>query len=220
MRVEYADELLSLLQPDSARIETAGFLCGSRDASAIRLVSTSQKGPPADVVGFYILRKRGEVFLTEANTALFGRSDVAVGLVIAGRKAGFFVRGFDGSLQAVSSFEEFSVPHTGSSGSGSTLGNKWAQSKSAMTAALLLAAALPLTALVRLPPRGSASRPGLRIREHGDQLLISWKSGRAGVLEISDGGHRTAARILPQQSAATYVRRYGDVEVTLILLDR
>jgi hypothetical protein len=89
-----------------------------------------------------------------------------------------------------------------------------------MTAALPLAAALPLTALVRLPPRGSAGRAGLRIREYGDQLLISWKSGRAGVLEISDGGHRTAARILPQQSATTYVRRYGDVEVRLILLDR
>jgi hypothetical protein len=51
-------------------------------------------------------------------------------------------------------------------------------------------------------------------------LLISWKSGRAGVLEISDGGYVTAARILPQQSATTYVRRYGDVEVRLILLDR
>ena len=52
MRVEYADELLIRLHPDSARIETAGFLCGSRDASAVRLVSTSQKGAPADVVAF------------------------------------------------------------------------------------------------------------------------------------------------------------------------
>jgi hypothetical protein len=81
------------------------------------------------VVAFYILRKQGEVFLTEANTALFGWSNVAAGLVIAGRKAGFFVRGFDGSLQAVSSFEESSVPRAGSSGSGSVLRNKWAQSK-------------------------------------------------------------------------------------------
>jgi hypothetical protein len=55
VRVEYADELLTRLQSDSARIETDGFLFGSRDASAIRLVSTSQRGPPADVVGFYIL---------------------------------------------------------------------------------------------------------------------------------------------------------------------
>jgi hypothetical protein len=133
--------------------------------------------------------------------------------VIAGRKAGLFVRGFDGFLQAVSSFEEFSVLRAGSSGSGSILRNKWA-----MTTALLAAAVLSLTALVHLPPRGAASRAGLSIREHGDQLLISWKSGRAGVLEISDAGRRTTARILPRQSATTYVRRYGDVEVTLILL--
>lgn len=205
---------MTQLQPDPARIETSGLLYGSRDASVVRLATTTETAGASDVVGFYILRKRGEVFLTEANTALLEHNHAAVGLVIAGGKAGFFVRGLDGSLQTVSSFEEFSVSHA-ATGDASFLPNKWA-----LTAALLVVALLPLIALAWLQPPGRAARAGLTIREYGNQLLISWKSGRAGLLEISDGGHRISARVLPQQSATTYVRRYGDVEVTLILLDR
>jgi len=213
LRVEYPEELLSHLQPDPARIETVGLLYGSRSASAVRLTATSPTAEAGDVVGIYVLRTHGEVFLSEANTALFEQSHAAVGLVVAGNKAGFFVRAIDGSLQSVRSFEEFYVPRAGPR-CGSTLRNQWA-----LTAALLLAALLPLIAVVWFQPAGSPRRAGLSIRQDGDQLLISWRSGRAGLLEISDGGHRTSARILPQQSAATYMRRYGDVKVTLILLN-
>jgi len=61
-------------------------------------------------IGIYVLRVRGEVFLTERNLELFERTGALIALVVAGGRAGFFVRDFEGALQSIRSYEEFDVP--------------------------------------------------------------------------------------------------------------
>ena len=59
--------------------------------------------------GHFICRARGEVFLTDDDLANLERHHGVLALVIAGGRAGFFVREPDGSVQAIRSHEEFRV---------------------------------------------------------------------------------------------------------------
>jgi len=105
--VEYPDDLMSGWKADDARIETTGLLNGLREGSTVRLHSLQSGHDP---IGIYVIRLRGEVFLTERNLQLFESTGALIALVIAGRRAGFFVRDLDGALQAIRSYEEFDVP--------------------------------------------------------------------------------------------------------------
>ena len=60
-------------------------------------------------MGVFFSRIRGEVFLTETDLAFFNEHQSEVALVVAGDRAGFFVREADGSIQTVRSHEEFSI---------------------------------------------------------------------------------------------------------------
>jgi hypothetical protein len=141
LRIEFPDDLLTRLEPDPVRIETTGLLYGIRQGTSVYLMFRGgDTAQPGEVVGIYVLRKRGEVFLTEANVALFERSDVPVALVIAEAKAGFFVRGRDGALQSIRSFEEISISHPRRSGIGSAVRNKWRLAAALFSLAVLTAA--------------------------------------------------------------------------------
>ncbi|HEY7338850.1 MAG TPA: hypothetical protein VH639_28435 [Bryobacteraceae bacterium] len=143
LRIEFPDDLLTRLEPDPARMETTGLLYGSRQGTNVYLTLPGRDtDQPGEVVGIYVLRKRGEVFLTEANVALFERIDVPVALVIAGAKGGFFVRDRDGALQSVRSLEEIPISRPRPGGIGSAVRNKWK----------LAAAFFPLAALLDAAP--------------------------------------------------------------------
>jgi len=58
-------------------------------------------------IGIFVRRAEGEVFLTEADLERFEGQRAAVALVVAGNRAGFFVRQADGSIQTIRSHEEF-----------------------------------------------------------------------------------------------------------------
>jgi hypothetical protein len=201
LSIEYSDELLRALELDDARIETTGILYGSYQAGVARLLPLQ---PDASPIGIYVVRARGEVFLSESNLDLFHRRRALIALVIAGAKAGFFVHGFDGSLQSVRSFEEFRVPQL-----------QRRRSSAVSAVGLFCLASLPIAAFAYLHPMHSS---GLSVREDGDRVRISWNAGRAGVLRISDGGKQTAIPFSPNQSSADYIRQgRGDVKVVLTL---
>lgn len=201
-RIDFPEELPRRLHPG-----TEGVLYGHIDGSTIRIVSSEAGGDP---VGIYISRARGEAFLTDSDIARFEESGLAAALVVAGEKAGFFVRSSDGSLQSIRSFDEFSVPRARSRGVRIVAGHK-----GIFAAALLLLTVLPLAGIVYL--RHPVHSAGLTVRQQGDQLLISWRPGRPGLLEISDSGQITSFQFPANQSAATYIRRGGDVRVKLTL---
>jgi hypothetical protein len=217
-RIDFPEDLPRRLHPG-----TAGLLYGHTDGSVIQIVSSnagqigsSQAGqiapppPEGDPVGIYISRRRGEIFLTDADIARFEKSGATAALVVAGQKAGFFVRSSDGSLQSIRSFEEFSVPHARSSRVRIV-----ARYKGTFAGALLLLTILLVAGIAYL---GRAVPPtGLTLREDGDQLLISWRPGRPGLLEISDSGQITSVRFPADRCVATYIRRGGDVRVKLTL---
>jgi hypothetical protein len=206
--VEFSSELLVELRTGEEAIETTGDLFGLRKDSEISVLAIRPE--PADApekVGIFVSRARGEVFLTESNLGFFQKENAVVALVVAGERAGFFVRELDGSIQSVRSHEEFPVPRQVPAGSSHW---KWAwPAAGGMVALALLLPVFPRS------PRLSA----LRASEDRGQLHIEWKPGQDAVLEIVDGGERIAIHVSPDQPSATYVRRTAVVEISLIALD-
>src|SRR5579862_1122551 len=110
LRIEFAAGLLDELKPDQAAVEITGVLYGEQHGRYVRVESSIADSDQAvKPVGIYVARPRGEVFLTESNLELFEQHGVPVALVIAGAKAGFFVRAADGAFESVRSYEEFAV---------------------------------------------------------------------------------------------------------------
>jgi hypothetical protein len=211
-RIDFPEDL-----PRRLHQGTAGLLYGDIEGWTIQIKSSDagQIAPPPSEgapVGIYISRRRGEVFLTGSDIARFEESGAAAALVVAGEKAGFFVRSSDGSLQSIRSFEEFPVPHVRSRGVRIVAGYK-----GIFAAALLLLTILPVAGIAYL--RRPAPPAGLTVRENGDQLLISWQPGRPALLEISDNGQITSFRFPADRCAATYIRRGADVRVKLTLMN-
>ncbi|MBV8847898.1 MAG: hypothetical protein JO307_34220 [Bryobacterales bacterium] len=200
LRIEYTGDFWKQFQRDPARIETFGLLYGRAENNTVRLAN--KESGEQHPIGIYFLRSRGEVFLTESNINLFESYGASVALVISGAKAGFFVRDFNGSLQSVRSYQEVQVPR---------LGRK--RGKAGLAAGIVFIAAAPLAALAYF--QGSVNT-GLSVREQGNVLNISWKSGRSGELKISEGAIQTVIAVLPDQSGVNYIRSgEGDVNVVL-----
>ena len=110
LRIEFAAGLLPELTPDPASVETTGLLYGAWHGREVRVESSiADSDHAAKPVGIYVARPRGEVFLTESNLELFEKHGAPVALVIAGARAGFFVRAADGAFESVRSYEEFAV---------------------------------------------------------------------------------------------------------------
>src|SRR5580700_6891925 len=84
--VEYSLEMLR-------NIRGSGVLFGARQRNRVR-IAAAEAEEGLDPVGVFVVRSRGEVFLTEADLERFEDFQVsgAVALVVAGGKAGFFVR--------------------------------------------------------------------------------------------------------------------------------
>jgi hypothetical protein len=219
LRVEFPVKLIQGL----GVAETSGILYGSRHGRVIRILARAlEQGNEEQVkVGVFVSRIRGEVFLTETDLASFRQHRREVALVVAGDRAGFFVREADGSIQTVRSHEEFEVVPQCSGAPNELLPAPKRTRAFAWTAApaWLALAALPIAALAVFPQRAAWGPSALQVRETGGQLRISWKPGRNAVLAIDDGGRRFAIPVYANQSNVTYVPWGPQVEVSLVTVD-
>jgi hypothetical protein len=233
--VEFVPELLRELRAETAGGPQRGFLYGLRIANEVRVLAARLRPDPADarlaglgMVGIYVWRARGEVFLTDADIEFMDREQAALALVVAGPRAGFFAREADGTLQAVRSHEEFAVleavvqtdfaapcppepvrlvrhpalapPHPA----------RWM--------VILLGLVGPAAALAYFRPLLPNPPLEMNVREVAGQLVIAWNPravGRGGRLEIEEKGARRTIELARGSAGATYAIGGGDVEIRL-----
>jgi hypothetical protein len=196
-RIEYAPALLRELRIANSGVDAFGILYGIRDGQTIRLVSTRGRAG-LDPLGIFAARVRGQVFLTEEDMGRFEKAQAYVALVISGETGGFFVRDSAGSIEAVRSYEEFSI-HSPVK----VVKRRWS-----WTWCLAL---FPLLCFI---PRHPPPPLALTLREDSGQLRISWSVPSKATLSILDGGQRTAIAI-SGLSSVTYSRRSEDVTVEI-----
>jgi hypothetical protein len=197
--IEYSPALLREVRISSGGVDAFGVLYGVRRGNTIRLVATRGRAG-LEPLGVFASRVRGEVFLTEEDMERFEKAEASVAMVISGEIGGFFVRDAEGSIEAVRSYEEFSIH-------GQPVVTKVVRKQIRWQWALALLA-LPL-----LLYRPHHQQLALTLRETGGQVTILWNIPTTETLTILDGGERTYVPILPGQSTATYARRTGDVTV-------
>ena len=215
LSVEFPVELLR----EQGWTESTGVMYGSRQGKEVRIQAL---GAPADEeqekVGVFVSRLRGEVFLTESDLVFLNQQKAGLALVVAGRRAGFFVREPDGSIQTVRSHEEFSIseqkPPTPAPPSVAV-----PPRRKRVPARVLALAMLPLAAIAVWPQRSQDSPQNLEIHASGRQLRISWKAGNCAVLAIRDGRGRVAIPVYADQSSATFAPEGDVVEVSLMRVD-
>ncbi len=232
VKIEFPPDIIHDIRAQSVSDHDRGYLFGYREACEVRIstaIRTPQAGDPRTAgtvpVGVYIVRARGEVFLTDADLEQVDRVPDGIALVIAGGRAGFFARAADGTMQTVRSHEEFLVA------SASTQAEPLARPAAAPppflpppnlwewalgTAGLLGA---PIAALALLQPMMRKPPIELALRETGGQLVIQWDPGATalpgGLLEITEAEGRTVLPVAPGSGSATYSARSGDVEIRL-----
>jgi hypothetical protein len=245
LRIEFPPELLHDVRLESAQPErrlplrwiprfnrvvnqSSGLLFGVRHDDEVRVLA-ARASDGLSPVGTFVCRARGEVFLTDDDLASFESQHGVLALVIAGGRAGFFVREPDGSVQAIRSHEEFRVADAASRSSAETNAaaelpapaphGSWQSGlvwkRVAACAALL---AVPAGAFAYLRPRLPHLPIALAIREEAGQLVIGWNAGalaEGSRLEIQDGSERTILMLPANASSATYGPQGDDVAVRL-----
>jgi hypothetical protein len=244
--VEFPDRLLREVRLESSNRAGTGTLYGRPGEVEVRVLAArcdpDEQDPRLsglEPVGIFAWRPHGAVFLTEEEVQEFEQHHAKVALVIAGERAGFFVREADGSIQAVASHEEFAVAEvrrkknakTPARSEEHTLAAKahvedlppqrkpraW-QWAAALAGCALLAA--PITGLAHWERRQPA--PGLTVSEREGQLLIHWNTravAHGAYLEIADGDQRTVLPVSPGETGLTYQVQSGDVDVRLSVRD-
>ena len=235
LRIEFRAELLddvrrgcvrpSLFRPEIN--QSSGLLFGVRQLDEVRILSQrsdEHDGP----LGIFVCRTRGEVFLTDDDLANFERHQAVLALVVAGGRAGFFVREPDGSIQAIRSHEEFPVPALAASSPIARRAKPRPQIEQPAPAPGIWPAwkrVAACAAVLAVPAGGFAYlRPLMRLpialalREESGQLVIGWNASAlvdGSRLEIRDGSERTLVMLPAHMSSATYGPQGGDVEVRL-----
>lgn len=208
IQVEFPDTLLTNL----GRAEASGFLYGVRRGTQARITGLHKPaGEGQEKVGLFFSRIRGEVFLTETNLEQLNRQKKDLAVVVVGRRAGFFVREADGSIQSVGSHEEFSTSRARSLAS--TRQTRPLVRRRWLTAGLA-GLALPLAALT-VSPRREAPKT-LEVHDIGGQLRVSWSPPQEALLIIQDGTRRVSVPVSVEQSTVTYVPREHEIEVNLL----
>jgi hypothetical protein len=251
LRIEFPPELLHDVRLEGAQAErrlplrwiprfnrvvnqSSGLLFGVRHEDEVRVLEARGNRSVVDLdglspVGIFVCRARGEVFLTDDDLAKFESHQGVLALVVAGGRAGFFVREPDGSVQAIRSHEEFRVADAASRPSTrikavselpAPAPRGWWQvrlawKRVAASAALL---AVPAGAFAYLRPLLPYLPIALAIREEAGQLVIGWNAGalsEGSRLEIQDGSERTILMLPANASSATYGPQGDDVAVRL-----
>jgi hypothetical protein len=210
LRIEYSASLPREIGPKSTNGETSGVLFGLKQSGGVRVVST-RRSAGLEAVGAFFARPRGEVFLTEDNLRQFERLPSGVALVIAGNRAGFFVRDAAGSIQTIQSYEEFAVTIPSAKRKNASRPPAWAM----VVVACLALLAIPLMASPYLFRAGV----GLVLHEDRGQIILRWNPAVAqdGSIEIIDGAEHATIALSPQLASVTYMPRTNDVEVVLTI---
>jgi hypothetical protein len=214
--------------------QSSGLLFGVRHDDEVRVLTAradQSDSTPGGLspVGTFVCRERGEVFLTDDDLANFESHQGVLALVVAGGRAGFFVREPDGSVQAIRSHEEFKVADAASRPSVETNAaaelptparREWWQVRLAWKRVAACGAflAVPAGAFAYLRPLLPHMPIALAIREEAGQLVIGWNAGslaEGSRLEIQDGSERTILMLPANASSATYGPQGDDVAVRL-----
>jgi len=208
--------------------QSSGVLFGVQHGSEVRLLAAGSGGEDKGGLarlGTFVCRERGEVFLTEDDLASFEEHGGIVALVVAGGRAGFFVREADGAVQAIRSHEEFPVAEAAATPisceraavalplPAPRAGPVW---KRALAGAGLLA--IPAAAFSYFQPLLPRQPIALSLREEGGQLVIAWNPkavSEVSRLEIQDGGDRTVLMLEPNTAGVAYQLQTGEAEVRL-----
>jgi hypothetical protein len=233
VRIEFPPALLREIRNETTQDHDRGYLFGIRRGDDVQVLAARRAPQSADPglsgmepLGLYISRFRGEVFLTDSDLEQFERLNAEVALVVAGSRAGFFVRELDGTVQAIRSHEEFwiadvsAVPKSLTRAPGPSPSGphpwippmrpwKWA-------AAMLALLAGPVAGLGYLGPLLPQAPLHLTLRETNGQLVVEWDRQTAqagGWLEIADRSGRSVLAVPPGSTSTTYVHHNGDVEV-------
>jgi hypothetical protein len=230
LQVEFPAELLLELGWANA----SGILYGSRHGPKIRIAAVETPwDEEREKIGVFFSRIRGEVFLTETDLEFLNEEQAELALVVAGKRAGFFVREVNGSIQTVRSHEEFclaTVQHDRPIASAPAARRNLLESKMLKTrmlkkgwawapAGLVMLAGLPMLAVFPRSNRHSAPVSALEVRETDGELRISWKPGHSAVLVIEDSGRRLTTPVYADQSNVTYAPQGTQVEVSLLTTD-
>jgi hypothetical protein len=224
LKIEFPSGLLREIRAEVESDHERGTLFGSHqaDGNEIRALTARRnheapKVAGMELVGVYICRTRGEVFLTDDDLLYMEQFGARMALVMAGNRAGFFVRDGEGSIQAVRSYEEFLVADAAPQSE--RLSRAPSQppharhpdlpAASFLKSILILAAvlALPAGAVAYLRPRMIEQPVALKLKTQGEQLIATWdpsETVRGGRLEITDAGVRTMMNVAPGASSAVY----------------
>jgi hypothetical protein len=205
--------------------QSSGLLFGVRNEDDVRVL-TARASDGLSPLGTFVCRERGEVFLTDDDLADFEKQNGILALVIAGGRAGFFVRETDGSVQAIRSHEEFKVSDASSQPVSEEADREallpvpeprsWRAWKRIGACSVVLA--IPAGAFAYLRPLLPSLPLALAIREEAGQLVIGWNAralAEGSRLEIQDGSERTILMLPADASSATYGPQGDDVEVRL-----
>jgi hypothetical protein len=218
LRIEFSPELLQ-----EVRRTTTGMLYGSRHGDEVRVMSTVSDAN-FEILGTFANRVRGDVFMTESDLLHFDHANAVVALVLVGKRAGFFVKNSDGSIQSIQSYEEFSI---GDAISPPAIARKKiapppkARWTLAMTACLALIA-IPLAAAPFWKPLLVRPRLALSVIEVAGQLRITWNPRAIrgpATIEIMDGTDSIVRPVTPVQTSVVYAPRTAKVEVRLSEFD-
>jgi hypothetical protein len=193
VRIEYAAGLFR----EARMFGPSGRLYGEWSENALRVDNAVRKGSE-ELVGIFSIRERGEVFLTEEELQRFEECDGKVALVIAGGKAGFFLRESDGSIQSLKSHEEIGLAER--------TARSWHWIP--VVAAMIVAVVIAVSWMMRTQPLG------LAVRDDAGQLHISWRPTR-GAIEIRDGAVTRSVAVRPMVRSMTYVPQSADVQIRM-----
>lgn len=233
VKVDLQLEVLHEVQTEVQRAGERGYLLGRREGNKIQVMAAMaglDSGDPRlaelDIVGVYASRLRGEVFLTDEDLEHAESVPNGVALVIAGKRAGFFPRQADGSIQAVRSHEEFPVPEEvpGPTVRQSrrprqmrhpALGpiSRWKR-----IAIAVGIATGPVVGMAYLQQHMPLLPLDVTVRESNGQLIIGWDRGAAangGYLEITEGDVQSVISLAKDSTSASYLPKTGDVDVRL-----
>lgn len=221
LAIEFPPELVAQVVQLGGLQGTRGILYGQRNGNVVQVLAARRKRSPGPVgmesVGVFAMRTRGDVFMTDGDLKWFGENDASAALVVAGDRAGFFVRGFDGKLQSIRSYQEITTVPAAPRKPPMKRIRRVTVSGTALAAwgFLLLEVLLVEAFVARLIPRPGGT---LAVTEQEGQLLITWNraaGAEGGRIEITDGGLHKIFTVQEGQSSATYAPSSRNVQIRL-----
>ena len=215
--VEFPPDLPAKLAADARKQESRGLLSGVAGRSHVQILREADSASRSAVAMFSV-RPRGLVFLTEADLEFMEQSEVSTALVIAGDRAGVFVKASDGTLQSFISPEEFTIADVQPEPAASLPSDPQPQpAKSWRWAACfaLLIGIAPVVPASRVYVPGLRSSRSLNVYQESGVIEVNWDPGWPATLSITDGDRRVTTEVSPLQSKLLYILRGNDVDIRL-----